>query len=349
MKAQYWLIWMLLAFLGTTSLSFAQKKERKAKKNASTSMIEEIQTQPIPLQTTSYPTIIPLNGHLCEEERIESIKEKKQKELQLKIEKETIAKNKAYCAPSMIPVGNCIFLDEKYLTTEEYFAIWDTENVNPYSYSIQSFKDSVHFTLFCDEKGKHWSYPVKSRGINSQYGVRRFRFHHGIDLDLVVGEPIYAVFDGVVRIAKYNKRGYGNYVLIRHDNGLETIYGHLKSYNVKPGDVVKAGQMIGLGGNTGRSTGPHLHFEVRYRGHAFNPTYIFDFEKEQILAQQFVLTPSHYEKIIEEHKTVYHRVRNGDSLWTLSRRYRTSITALCKMNGISSKTVLRIGSLVRVR
>ncbi|MCS6833784.1 MAG: M23 family metallopeptidase, partial [Flammeovirgaceae bacterium] len=274
----------------------------------------------------------------------------KLKEIQLKQEKEQKAKQKNACpTDELVPVGNCLFIPEKYLTTEEYFAIWDTENVNPYGYNIQAFKDSVYLTLFCDEKGKHWSYPLKATEINSAYGVRRFRFHHGIDLDLNVGEPIYAVFDGVVRIAKNNRRGYGNYVLIRHDNGLETLYGHLKTYFVRPGQLVKAGQMIGLGGNTGRSTGPHLHFEIRYRGHAFNPTYIFDFEKEQILAQSFLLTPAHYEKIIEENKTVYHRIRSGDSIWTLSKRYHVPISTLCKMNGITAKTVLRIGSMIRVR
>lgn len=344
MKAHYCLMWISFVLCLVSIHAFGQKK--KNSKNSS----NEVATVVADIQKSEEEIIIPLNGSICEEERITGLREKKLKELQLKQEKEQKARLKNTCpTDELIPVGNCLFIPERYLTTEDYFAIWDTENVNPYGYNIQTFKDSVYLTLFCDEKGKHWSYPLKATEINSQYGVRRFRFHHGIDLDLTVGEPIYAVFDGVVRIAKNNRRGYGNYVLIRHDNGLETLYGHLKTYFVKPGDLVKAGQMIGLGGNTGRSTGPHLHFEIRYRGHAFNPTYLFDFEKEQILAQNFVLTPAHYEKIIEEHKTVYHRIKSGDSIWTLSKRYHVPISTLCKMNGITSKTVLRIGSMIRVR
>lgn len=121
--------------------------------------------------------------------------------------------------------------------------------------------------------------PVKGKLV-SAFGYRpRFgRMHRGVDLDLNVGDTVVAAFDGRVRIAKYEGRGYGYYIVLRHDNGLETVYGHLSRFIAKPDQYVKAGQPIALGGNTGRSTGPHLHFETRFMGIALNPATIIDFE-----------------------------------------------------------------------
>ena len=118
--------------------------------------------------------------------------------------------------------------------------------------------------------------------LQSKFGYRpRFRrIHKGIDLGLHVGDTVRAAFDGKVRICRYERRGYGYYVVIRHDNGMETVYGHLSKFIVKPDDRVKAGDPIALGGNTGRSTGPHLHFETRYMGLPINPADIIDFENK---------------------------------------------------------------------
>lgn len=155
---------------------------------------------------------------------------------------------------------------------EEIFGMcWDTQSVNPYS-SIK-VPDTKNIEL------GEYVHPFRGK-VSSEFGWRpRFgRMHKGIDLSLHVGDTIVSAFSGVVRVARYNPGGYGNFVIVRHDNGLETVYGHLKRSIVKPGQKVKAGQIIGLGGNTGRSTGPHLHFETRYMGVPINPRAIIDFE-----------------------------------------------------------------------
>ncbi|MDW7691934.1 M23 family metallopeptidase [Flammeovirgaceae bacterium SG7u.111] len=239
------------------------------------------------------------------------------------------------------------FIDRKWLENADYYAIWDSWNLNPYGTKIGDFNDSVPLKLY-DEN--NWSAPLHNTEVNSKFGMRRWRWHHGTDLGLNIGDSVFAAFDGVIRIAKYNYGGYGYYLMVRHDNGLETLYGHLKEYLVQVGDTVKAGQLIGWGGNTGRSTGPHLHFEVRYKGFAFNPTYLFDFDKDALVtSSDFVLTKDHYKKQIEQSKAQYHRIRSGDSLWVISRRYHTSISKICRLNGISRNSTLRIGRSLRVR
>ncbi|MEN7547960.1 peptidoglycan DD-metalloendopeptidase family protein [Rapidithrix thailandica] len=261
---------------------------------------------------------------------------------------DSYAQNEA-CLEDAVIISPNVSIPFRYLNNEDYFAIWDTQNVNPYPYSIASFSDTVKIALFDLEKETSWSAPLKTTRVTSKFGRRWYRWHHGIDLDLEVGDSVFSAFDGVVRISKYNYRGYGHYVLIRHDNGLETLYGHLNKRLVKVGDQVKAGELIGWGGNTGRSTGSHLHFEVRYKGHAFNPKHMFDFGEKKLLAQEFTINPKVYSGLIANAKAQYHRIRSGDSLWKISRRYRTSIGKLCALNGISRRTTLRVGRRIRVR
>ncbi len=181
----------------------------------------------------------------------------------------------------------------------ELFDNWNESKVNPYDFDVEHFKDTVALTLYCEEEHSGWSIPLNYTKTNSKFGQRRRRWHHGMDLDLEVGDPIYASFDGVVRVSSYIRRGYGKYIVIRHKNGLETVYGHLSEQFVRPGDVVKAGDLIGLGGNTGRSTGPHLHFETRYQGQSINPELIFDFDNERIREREFLITPSLCQKKIQ--------------------------------------------------
>lgn len=249
-----------------------------------------------------------------------------------------------------LPSGQKV--DKAYFTAQDYFSIWDTYTINPYNKSLKQFKDTLALQLFDEAKATEaWSYPLDNVArVTSNYGFRNWRFHQGIDLKLQIGDPVRSVFDGVVRLARYNRGGYGYFVVVRHKNGLETLYGHLTKYTVKPGDVIKAGEMIGLGGNTGRSSGPHLHFEVRYQGYGFNPKDMFDFgEQEGHLAADFKLTPNNYRLLLSKHQSVYHRIRSGDSLWKISRRYRTSINQICRLNGISKSYPLRIGRKLRVR
>lgn len=160
--------------------------------------------------------------------------------------------------------------------TEEDAALF---NYNWNSQNIATAYAGLTIPLHKDIDVTGYVAPVKGKLVSS-FGYRpRFgRMHRGVDLDLNVGDTVVAAFDGRVRITKFERRGYGYYVVLRHDNGLETVYGHLSRFLVKPDQYVKAGQPIALGGNTGRSTGPHLHFETRFMGIALNPASIIDFE-----------------------------------------------------------------------
>jgi len=247
-------------------------------------------------------------------------------------------------------LSDSIVLDSKYLFAHAYFNIWDSKSVDPYHYDKKfTESDSVTFKLYDEKQGSVWSAPIYKTVRNSEFGFRKYRWHHGIDLDLEIGDSVYAAFDGVVRIAKYNRGGYGWYVLLRHENGLETLYGHLTRFLVKPGQEVKAGELIGLGGNTGRSTGPHLHFEVRYQGQAFNPESMYDFDNDSLKTQYFTLTQKHYQDQQSRSKAQFHKVRSGDTLGKLASMYGIPIATLCRLNGITKKTILRPGRNLRVR
>lgn len=131
--------------------------------------------------------------------------------------------------------------------------------------------------------------PTPSRKITSKFGPRWGRQHKGLDIKVYIGDTIYAAFDGKVRIVKYNAGGWGYYVVLRHPNGLETLYGHLSKQLVKEDEIVRAGQPIGLGGNSGASTGSHLHFETRLLGTAINPALMFDFEAQDVTGDYYVV------------------------------------------------------------
>ena len=231
--------------------------------------------------------------------------------------------------------------------------------------------------------------PVDSRLVTSHYGYRRSfrRMHFGTDIKLFVGDTIRAAFSGKVRIVASQgpRKGYGKYIIIRHANGLETVYGHLSKQLVKEDDIVKAGDVIALGGNTGRSTGPHLHFETRFLGQFIDPEKMFCFEKQDILADYYLFRSSgrgvllaaaeaeggevemNEEEVnaavakeeeshefqekkraeIAQARTKIHKVRKGESLYTIAKRYKTTVDALCKKNGISKRTTLRPGQILK--
>jgi murein DD-endopeptidase MepM/ murein hydrolase activator NlpD len=161
-----------------------------------------------------------------------------------------------------------------------YESTWYNERVKVPSFSFKDIPDEIILRLIDPDKGRNFCFPIKKRK-SSSYGWRWGRPHSGIDIALNTGDPICAAFDGVVRLAKPNG-GYGNCIVIRHYNNLETLYGHLSKINVKVGQEVKAGDVIGLGGSTGRSTGPHLHFECRLMYACCDPEWIFDLETYNI-------------------------------------------------------------------
>jgi len=230
---------------------------------------------------------------------------------------------------------------------EVYEYSWDSLNVNEphFDPTQKGWSEDINFT---DSTGCEYNHPCYGK-INSDFGWRRYRMHKGIDIDLEVGDTIYAAFDGIVRIQKYNYRGFGNYVMIRHYNGVETLYGHLSKSLVKPNESVTAGQAIGLGGNTGRSTGPHLHFEIRYKGQAMDPNHFIDFNEGKLKSESVCIDRETFQYVIDLKKRQYYKIRPGDSLWKISRRYGTTVNRLCRLNGIKPSTTLRIGRTIRIR
>ena len=184
--------------------------------------------------------------------------------------------------------------------------------------------------------------------VTSSYGWRWGRMHKGIDLKLQTGDTVRAAFTGKISTTAYQARGYGYYVKIRHVNGLETVYGHLSKILVKPNQVVKAGDPIALGGNTGRSTGPHLHFETKIMGMTINPAEIFDFKNQVAHTDTYMFYKKKQQKsAVNSYAT--HRIKSGDSLSSIAKRYHTTVTQLCRLNGIKSNKILRVGSVIRVR
>lgn len=183
--------------------------------------------------------------------------------------------------------------------------------------------------------------------VNSKFGWRDGRMHKGIDINLHKGDPIVAAFDGMVRIA-HAKGAYGNVVIIRHYNGLETVYAHLSKIKVKPGQVVLAGQLIGLGGNTGRSSGPHLHFEVRFKGQALNPSSIISFTENKTLNDSIIIKKSRYGICAYPSNATLHTIERGDTWYEVAKRYGLSMKELCVLNGTDKRYYLKIGQKLRV-
>lgn len=223
---------------------------------------------------------------------------------------------------------------------------WNNQYVHAYGNAI------IPDTYTIDLTGFHM--PTPSTKITSPFGPRWRRMHNGLDLKVNIGDTIVAAFDGKVRIVKYERRGYGKYVVIRHDNGLETVYGHLSKQLVEENQLVKAGEVIGLGGNTGRSTGSHLHFETRFLGIAINPIYMFDFPKQDIVADTYTFRRTQGSKRAGSHDTQvadgtirYHKVKRGDTLSRIAKLRGVSVSTLCKLNRIKPTTTLRIGQVLR--
>ncbi|WP_294556366.1 M23 family metallopeptidase [uncultured Bacteroides sp.] len=223
---------------------------------------------------------------------------------------------------------------------------WNNQYVHAYGNAI------IPETYTIDLTGFHM--PTPSTRITSPFGPRWRRMHNGLDLKVNIGDTIVAAFDGKVRVVKYERRGYGKYVVIRHDNGLETVYGHLSKQLVENDQLVKAGEPIGLGGNTGRSTGSHLHFETRFLGIAINPVYMFDFPKQDIVADTYTFRKTKGVKRAGSHDTQvadgairYHKVKSGDTLSRIAKLRGVSVSTLCKLNRIKPTTTLRIGQVLR--
>jgi murein DD-endopeptidase MepM/ murein hydrolase activator NlpD len=234
---------------------------------------------------------------------------------------------------------------------------WSHDRVHAYGNTVHipdTFR--IDMTGFC--------MPTTSTKITSVFGPRHRRMHNGLDVKVYIGDTIRAAFSGRVRMVKFERRGYGKYVVIRHENGLETIYGHLSKQLVDEDQYVEAGDVIGLGGNTGRSTGSHLHFETRFLGQAINPALLFDFEKQDVVADSYLYrsrggnrytpgsTPvrgnyASTQQASTQRDIRYYKVRQGDTLSRIAKKTGTTVAQLCKLNKISTNTTLRLGRVLR--
>lgn len=253
----------------------------------------------------------------------------------------------------------------------ELYQEWD----NRYAHKRTEMPDTFKIDL------RHFCMPTPSRVVTSNFGNRWGRPHKGLDIKVYIGDTIRAAFSGKVRIVRYEAGGYGKYIVIRHPNGLETIYGHLSEQLVSENQSVRAGEVIGLGGNTGRSTGSHLHFETRLCGVALNPALMFDFRNQDVTGDYYVYNVNTYnEESVEatrlrgkvgnggytrdlvqngelgsyQNKThasndelLYHKVKNGETLASIAKLRGVTIEKICSLNHLSANAKVRPGMILR--
>lgn len=245
---------------------------------------------------------------------------------------------------------------EKYKWNDK----WDTTSPYHYGNDLSAMVDTINIPLI---DSAHSKFVMPHNGIiTSTYKQRGKRFHYGTDVDVVTGDTLKACLDGIVRYADYSSGGYGNLVVVRHYNGLETYYAHLDKLMVKPNQELNAGDVIGLGGTTGRSTGSHLHFEMRFFGNALNPQKVIDFKNKKLISDTLVMHKElfHYKRNYNYRPPAqrmasnngdkkYHRIRSGDSLYALALRNKTTVKRICALNGISANKILKIGEKLRIK
>ncbi len=235
--------------------------------------------------------------------------------------------------------------DDSPYPSNVYYGEWNTQVPNPFRNNLTKF-DSTMALLLVDSLA-NCDFHIPFDGVvTSRFGWRYGRNHNGIDIDLEVWDPVHSAFPGVVRVARYYK-GFGRVVVVRHYNGLETTYAHLHRFKVKPGDVVEAGDVVGLGGSSGNSTGSHLHFEIRFQGVPIKPSQLIDFKKNELRSNVVHLTKSgSFLAAVPETKE--YRVKKGDYLYRVARLFGLSIEELCAMNGLKRTESLKVGQTLIV-
>lgn len=248
----------------------------------------------------------------------------------------------------------------------------DWDNMHAHSH-VTELPDSFRISL------KNFCMPTTNRVLTSNFGARWGRQHKGLDIKVYIGDTIRAAFDGKVRVVRYEGRGYGKYVVIRHDNGLETYYAHMSKQLVVEDQEVRAGDPIGLGGNTGRSTGSHLHFETRLCGVALNPALLFDFRNQDVVDDSYMFRKSTYQREsalanrlrgvngvsygaegdddIElaiaapeasyKQENRFHKVKRGETLYSIARKRGTTVDAIMKMNHLKKSSKLKPGQILK--
>ena len=273
-------------------------------------------------------------------------------------------------AVDTIMLRNITMREELESPSADLYANWD----NKYAHRATELPETYKIDL------RHFTMPTTSRVITSNFGSRWGRQHKGLDIKVYIGDTIRAAFSGKVRIVRYEAGGYGKYIVIRHNNGLETIYGHLSKQLVEENQEVRSGEVIGLGGNTGRSTGSHLHFETRLCGVALNPALMFDFRAQDVTGDYYAFNKETYDSestnatrlrgkqdsstyastnSSDDYATnkrttsgltdqiSYHKVKKGETLERIAKMRGVTVEKICKLNHITKKMRLRPGQILR--
>ena len=272
-------------------------------------------------------------------------------------------------AVDSLALKRLIFTENYDSPAEDLYEDWS----NKYAHHETALPDSFRISL------KDFCMPTDSRVLTSNFGARWGRQHKGLDIKVYIGDTIRAAFSGKVRVVRYERRGYGKYVVIRHYNGLETIYGHMSAQLVEEDQEVRAGDPIGLGGNTGRSTGSHLHFETRLCGVALNPALMFDFRNQDVVDDYYMFRKDSYQREsaiatrlrgvggssfagvndeeIElvsaapaasyQQESRFHKVRKGETLYSIARKRGTTVDAIMKLNHLKKSSKLRPGQILK--
>lgn len=273
-------------------------------------------------------------------------------------------------AVDTIMLRNITMREELESPSADLYANWD----NKYAHRATELPETYKIDL------RHFTMPTTSRVITSNFGSRWGRQHKGLDIKVYIGDTIRAAFSGKVRIVRYEAGGYGKYIVIRHNNGLETIYGHLSKQLVEENQEVRSGEVIGLGGNTGRSTGSHLHFETRLCGVALNPALMFDFRAQDVTGDYYAFNKETYDNestnatrlrgkqdsstyastnSSDDHATnkrttsgltdqiSYHKVKKGETLDRIAKKRGVTVEKICKLNHITKTMRLRPGQILR--
>lgn len=273
-------------------------------------------------------------------------------------------------AVDTIMLRNITMREELESPSADLYANWD----NKYAHRATELPETYKIDL------RHFTMPTTSRVITSNFGSRWGRQHKGLDIKVYIGDTIRAAFSGKVRIVRYEAGGYGKYIVIRHNNGLETIYGHLSKQLVEENQEVRSGEVIGLGGNTGRSTGSHLHFETRLCGVALNPALMFDFREQDVTGDYYAFNKETYDNestnatrlrgkqdsstyastnSSDDYATnkrttsgltdqiSYHKVKKGETLDRIAKKRGVTVEKICKLNHITKTMRLRPGQILR--
>lgn len=238
-------------------------------------------------------------------------------------------------------------LDTSFYPANMYYSNqWNTEVPHPYSIKMSENDSVIRLVLNGRGKSDGFAMPVENV-LTSKFGWRDGRPHKGIDIDLEVWDTVVTAFPGKVRVAKYYG-GYGRVVVVRHYNGLETLYAHLHRIKVKTGDTLKAGDLIGLGGSSGHSTGSHLHFETRFKGVPVNPLAFINYDEKSLVNDTLVLKKTKYGYAAYPEGTMFYEVKAGDNLYEIAKAFGTTTYKLAEINGIRRNQILIVGQTLRV-